>query len=629
MYEKQKNTPLRDAVNFNCYICTIIRFLQQEIRWFANPGFLLKLNAMRKLDYLAGCVVVFLLLGSCTKDEADKDSVAIQVTTSEPVAITANSAQILIELSGKGALSQGVCYATTPNPTTSDRKVEIPVPSRATATVTLIDLLEGIQYYARGYAVGPTETVYGQQVTFTTQPVASSVTTATVTAITETSARSGVTINKAGGVVTACGICWGESPAPTIEGNKTVTENPAGSSVEYTIPGLTQGTTYYVRSYATNQTGTSYGEERTFSTQHTIVNIPDANFHKYCLENFDTNKDGKIVVNEVRDVTYVNVSEKNISSLQGIEYFTALESLYCQYNKLTSLELSANIELVHLVCFDNQLKSLDVNKCIKLVFLNCGSNPLESLDVSKNTELTGLYCTYIQLKSLDVSKNVALKTLWCFGNQLKSLDVTKNTELTELSCGVNQLTSLDVSKNIELREFICAENQLTSLNVRQCTALETLHCERNKLTNLYLPYEKLRIFSCEENELTSLDVSLMKNLEELDCSSNKLTSLVTKSAEKLRIIDCSYNPLASHADPFYIKLTHDIDFSENPALETLYCQGLHVWEIDVSKCFKIKLVNVYNYYRADGVMVILPASLQGAGVEVVLPNNVGGLISYL
>lgn len=84
-----------------------------------------------------------------------------------------------------------------------------------------------------------------------------------------------------------------------------------------------------------------------------------------------------------------------LTSLRGIEHFTSLTTLSCDYNELTELEVSAN------------------------------------------TKLTDLWCNNNQLTKLDVSDNTKLETLWCFSNQLESLDLSANTKLETLSCNNN------------------------------------------------------------------------------------------------------------------------------------------------------------------------------------------------
>ena len=189
------------------------------------------------------------------------------------------------------------------------------------------------------------------------------------------------------------------------------------------------------------------------------TNFPDADFRSYLLSE-SYGSDGVITNAEIAEVTSIDVSLKNIASLKGIEFFTALTTLNC---------------------LGNQLTALDVSKNTALTTLSCSINQLTSLDVSKNTALTMLSCYENQLTALDVTKNTALTYQDCANNQLTALDVTNNTALDYLICGNNQLTALDVSKNTALTALICLGNQLTALDVTNITALTYLRCYQNKI----------------------------------------------------------------------------------------------------------------------------------------------------
>jgi hypothetical protein len=85
--------------------------------------------------------------------------------------------------------------------------------------------------------------------------------TAAVTDLTSTTATSGGTVVADGGApVTARGVCWSTTANPTTADNKTVDGTGIGTFTS-SITGLASGTTYYVRSYATNSMGTTYGPE--------------------------------------------------------------------------------------------------------------------------------------------------------------------------------------------------------------------------------------------------------------------------------------------------------------------------------------------------------------------------------
>ena len=280
------------------------------------------------------------------------------------------------------------------------------------------------------------------------------------------------------------------------------------------------------------------------------TNFPDASFRNYLLSQ-DYGSDGKLTDEEIAGVTSINVSGTyfspgTISSLKGIEFFTALEDLRCNDNQLNSLDVSGCTALTTLFCYNNQLTSLDVSKNTALTWLQCDNNQLTSLDVSKNTALTRLECYDNPLTSLDVSKNTALETLSCGSNQLTSLDVSKNTALIYLDCFDNQLTSLDVSKNTALTGLHCYCNQLTSLDVSGCTALTELWCYSNQLTSLDISgCTALTELRCYDNQLTSLDVSKNTVLTRLYCYQNRIkgaamdalvASLPTVSNYTMRVV---------------------------------------------------------------------------------------------
>ena len=154
------------------------------------------------------------------------------------------------------------------------------------------------------------------------------------------------------------------------------------------------------------------------------TNFPDDNFWNYLLEQ-DYGKDGVLTEAEIRNITVMDVSEKEIKSLKGIEYFTALRTLNCSDNELTELDISGNTALDTLDCSYNELTALDVSKNTALRSLDCGFNELTALDISKNTALTYLRCIGNSLTSLDLSKNTALTYLQCYGDDLTALDISK------------------------------------------------------------------------------------------------------------------------------------------------------------------------------------------------------------
>jgi hypothetical protein len=90
--------------------------------------------------------------------------------------------------------------------------------------------------------------------------------------------------------------------------------------------------------------------------------IPDPNFEQALIDlGYDTAPiDGQVLTANISEITFLDVNLENITDLTGIEDFTALQELYCDFNQLTSLDVSNNIALTLFWCYNNQLTSLDV-----------------------------------------------------------------------------------------------------------------------------------------------------------------------------------------------------------------------------------------------------------------------------
>jgi len=175
------------------------------------------------------------------------------------------------------------------------------------------------------------------------------------------------------------------------------------------------------------------------------TNFPDENFRNYVSSDKDTNSDGFLSETEIANITSINVTDMSISTLEGIEYFTAITILDCGSNNLTTLDVSNNTALTFLGCSNNNLTTLDVSNNTALEYLDCGSNNLTTLDVSNNTSLTSLWCGGNNLTTLDVSRNTALEELYCYDNNLTTLDVSNNSALEFLACCGNNISTLDIS----------------------------------------------------------------------------------------------------------------------------------------------------------------------------------------
>ena len=197
------------------------------------------------------------------------------VTTKDVTNITTNSASCggNVTDDGNGTVTaRGICWSETHNPTINNIYSEETNNGTGTGSFTsqLTNLKDNTTYYVRAYATNEKGTIYGEEKSFKTVEVTlPTVTTKDVTNITTNSATCGGNVTDDGiGIVTARGICWSETHNPTINNiYSEETNNGTGiGSFTSQLTNLKDNTTYYVRSYATNEKGTAYGEERSFTT---------------------------------------------------------------------------------------------------------------------------------------------------------------------------------------------------------------------------------------------------------------------------------------------------------------------------------------------------------------------------
>lgn len=315
------------------------------------------------------------------------------------------------------------------------------------------------------------------------------------------------------------------------------------------------------------------------------VNFPDDNFRNYVEEYCDINGDMHLSITEIQDITTIDVTDKEIYSLKGIEFFTELDTLSCDNNKITQLDISSNKILENLFCDYNQLSELNLVNNSELKNLNCSNNQLKGLDLSKNLNLVDLQCSENKLEKLNVCNNKALQTVLCYNNSLTKLDFYNNKELSWVDCSNNLLSVLNVNGSDKLEILTCLNNELEYLDVTENSGLILLNCGNNKLKSLNVQYNPLLtgIF-CVNNALTELNLDHNLELRNIYCYGNQLTKLDISKNGQILELSCWNNRLKM------------LDLSGNAKLEYLYCNQNQLTELDVSKQSKLIDLNCSENY---------------------------------
>ncbi len=426
--------------------------------------------------------------------------------------------------------------------------------------------------------------------------------------------------------------------------NESITQFSAGANPPLNCINVDDVTADYLSSENWNKDATASYSENCYETY-----IPDANFENY-LETHDAAgnevslndptsmgngiaNDQYVLTDRISGVTSLNISQKNIADVTGVERFTQLETFMCFNNSITTLDVSANTALKTLLCYRNNLTTLNINGNTALITLVCYFNELTTIDISTNTNLEIIEAGNNELTTLDVNENIALKQIAVYNNNLTSLTVDACIVLERLNVEDNDLTELRVANgnNRAITDFNATGNpNLTCITVDDATHpdlndwlinedgstsfgehcnetqvpdanfenyLETHDANRNSVvigdptsmgngiandgyvrTQSIQSVTNLRVPRLGIADLTGIEG--FTALTNLDCSRNLLTSLDVSQNVLLTDLICSRNQLTS------------LDVSQNVLLTDLFISDNEITSLDLSQNAMLKNVFV-------------------------------------
>lgn len=198
----------------------------------------------------------------------------VELDTVLAVATTSATFKGHVISDGRHAVTErGFCYAKTDYPTI-DNNHKVSGKGIGEFMSSVSDLESNTTYYVCAYATNEMGTAYSRTIKFTTSNGLPTITTVSVTNITAKSAICNADVTSDGGFgITACGVCWSTTSAtPTIADAHT-SEVVRSGAFAANVTNLSASTTYYIRAYATNENGTSYGETKSFTTTQGLPTV--------------------------------------------------------------------------------------------------------------------------------------------------------------------------------------------------------------------------------------------------------------------------------------------------------------------------------------------------------------------
>ena len=372
------------------------------------------------------------------------------------------------------------------------------------------------------------------------------------------------------------------------------------------IPCVMAGSLLTINSNDALAYGPGYESNPSYPVRINYDHFGSTEFADYIKEYYDGNDNGYLEEDEAELVKFISCSGRNISYIDGLQYFRNLRLLDCSNNKLSTLKLntiSSHIKAID--CSNNELTNveIDFDYCDNLAYFNAANNKLSGVSSLGFTEYEISTPTYGQPSySSYYSK---LPYLNVSGNKFSRFNAARFPNLRVLYICNNKDYSLqiDVSNNESLRWLNCYNSNVVSINTQ----------------SQYYPQYELEHINCANNRLDNLNLEQLTNLKSLDCSNNELTSLNLSGNANLTRLICQGNPMTS------------LDLSGNSALSYAYLnysrravndsygyssEDFYSWDSIRTPYIEYKNTSGYSYSNQNTPFLRLPLVNYGSTINI-------------
>ena len=321
-------------------------------------------------------------------------------------------------------------------------------------------------------------------------------------------------------------------------------------------------------------------------------------------------------------IEVIDLSNKDIKELNGIEYLSNLKELNLENNQLKKINLRYNELLTNLNIANNNLDRINLNFNKNLEYLNLSKNNLskfdtlpiskiKKLDLSNNSiedikltnmkDILSLRLKNNKLKEVNLKNNLKLEELDISFNDIKELsyfsnltsldientnieDVIVNKELKRVNIASTKFKNIDFIKNLEnLEDLNIANTNISILDLSKYTNLKTLNISDTYLDKLNIKDNLfLQILKASKAHIKNIDLNSNKDLEIIDLSNNKIEEIDLKSLINLKKLNLSNNKLKT------------IDLNKNKNLISLFLNSNELIELDTSIFKDLEILEVGN-----------------------------------
>ena len=315
------------------------------------------------------------------------------------------------------------------------------------------------------------------------------------------------------------------------------------------------------------------------------------------LEAKENEQISKIALEKLQ-ILVSNNMEKEITSLQGIEYLPNIKDIVLKDVKQENIDFSHNKELVKLQIYAPKTTSINFEQNIKLRYIYSAFSENETiLDLSKLTSLYKIDIEYTNIKNITLPQGIkeinlshntllsldvpsGVRWLWAEGSKLKN--ITLRSGIEDLNLKENNITHIELPEGVKWVNL--NKNQLESLVIP--SSVYNMMAEQNKISNDVVVPNGVEYLELYNNKISN--ITLAPSLKEIKLSKNNISNINLSNlvnAEKLYLgnnplqsIDVSGMPKLKDLLLYKTKIKNNIDLTNNINLERFEIGGVEAGE---------------------------------------------------
>ena len=361
--------------------------------------------------------------------------------------------------------------------------------------------------------------------------------------------------------------------------------------------------------------------ELTYADDNVV--FEDDNFKAYCVENFDTDRDGEISLTEASRIHRIEVSTDAISSLKGIEKMGRLQELIARgtesQGRLSEIDLSGNPLLRVCMLDDNQFITIDLSGLPMLEEFGIGGNPLQEIDFSHNPRLGSIGMNNVPIDHLP---DMTFLPLWSLHFDHVARLVTDPgyfrhfPNLGGLNMSFYEGTTIDLSQNKQLNSLwayycpnleeidLTATSSLAFLDLGECPSLRRVivragadfevsakedHTEIVEI--IYFEdanFQAYCLANFDSDRDGRISVSEAEAVERIDITADNIVSLKgLEYFKNLRFLKCVGTEIDKDHEAYGTGMLSYLDVTHCSELEELIVYQNRLETLDVTHCSKL------------------------------------------